>query len=153
MKKIVPFGGISLSAVMMFIACSCMVRSGSTDLALQAQLVWGTNNDKPEDSKLKEVDAKVTERLRTALKWKNYFEVNRQSFTVSAAQTKKVKMSDHCEIEVQYLGNSSVEAKLYGKGKMVVKKMQKLKPGELLIFAGDDKNDTAWFVVLSLVEK
>ena len=111
------------------------------------------NNDKPDDPKLKEVDAKVKERLRTALKWKNYFEVNRQNLTVSIATAKKVKMSDHCEIEVQNLGNSSIEAKLYGKGKMVVKKTQKIKPGELLIFAGDDKNDTAWFVVLSQTEK
>ena len=62
-------------------------------------------------------------------------------------------MSDHCEIEVDNFGNSSIEVKLYGKGKMVVKKTQKIKPGELLIFAGDDKNDTAWFVVLSQTEK
>ena len=95
----------------------------------------------------------MTERLRTALKWKNYFEVNRQNFTVHAGTPKKVKMSDHCEIEVDNFGNSSIEVKLYGKGKMVVKKTQKIKPGELLIFAGDDKNDTAWFVVLSQTEK
>ncbi|HEU0047148.1 MAG TPA: hypothetical protein VFQ43_06055 [Nitrososphaera sp.] len=153
MKKIVPFGGISLATVVLFFVYSCLVRSGSTDLALQAQLVWGTNNDKPDDPKLKEVDAKVTERLRTALKWKNYFEVNRQNFIVRAGTPKKVKMSDHCEIEVENFGNSSIEVKLYGKGKMVVKKTQKIKPGELLIFAGDDKNDTAWFVVLSQSEK
>ena len=43
--------------------------------------------------------------------------------------------------------------KLYGQGKMVVRKTQKIKAGELLVLAGDDKNDTAWFVVLSQVEK
>src|SRR5438034_2650948 len=91
MKKIFPFGGISLTTVVLFFACSCLLRSGSTDLALQAQLVWGTNNDKPDDPKLKEVDAKVTERLRTALKWKNYFEVNRQNFTRSEEHTSELQ--------------------------------------------------------------
>ena len=120
---------------------------------LRAQLVWGTNNDKPDDPKLKEVDQQVKDKLRGVFKWKNYFEVNRQSFTVIASVPKKVRMSDLCEIEVQNLGNSSVELKLYGKGKMVVRKTQKIKSGELLVLAGDDKNDTAWFVVLSLIER
>src|SRR5256885_7480411 len=153
MKKIFPFGGISLTTVVLFFACSCLLRSGSTDLKLRAQLVWGTNNDKPDDPKLKEVDQQVKDKLRGVFKWKNYFEVNRQSFTVIASAPKKVRMSDLCEIEVQNLGNSSVELKLYGKGKMVVRKTQKIKSGELLVLAGDDKNDTAWFVVLSLAEK
>ena len=120
---------------------------------LRAQLVWGTNNDKPDDPKLKEVDQQVKDKLRGVFKWKNYFEVNRQSFTAIASAPKKVRMSDLCEIEVQNLGNSSVELKLYGKGKMVVRKTQKIKSGELLVLAGDDKNDTAWFVVLSLIER
>jgi hypothetical protein len=33
---------------------------------------------------------------------------------------------------------------------MVVKKRQGLTPGELLVLAGDDKDDTAWFVVIRL---
>lgn len=131
---------------------SCLVKSASGDLKLQAQLVWGTNNEKPDDPKLKEVDSNVTDKLRGVFKWKNYFEVHREGFNVAASGSKKVKMSDHCEIEVQNLGSSSVEVKLYGKGKLVVKKKQLLKPRELLVLAGDDKNDTAWFVVLSSSE-
>ena len=153
MKMLIPFRQLALSAAAVFLAYACTVRSASADLHLQAQLVWGTNIDKPDDPKLKEVDSQVKDKLRGVFKWKNYFEVNRQNFTVTAAGPKKVKMSDQCEIEVQNLGNSSVELKLYGQGKMVVRKTQKIKAGELLVLAGDDKNDTAWFVVLSLVEK
>jgi hypothetical protein len=43
--------------------------------------------------------------------------------------------------------------KLYGKGKLTVRKTQKINRSELLVLAGDDKNDTAWFVVLSLAGK
>ncbi len=153
MKKIVSLWQLVLAATVVFFGDSCIVRSAPNDLNLLAQLVWGTNNDKPEDPKLKDVDPKVTDKLRGVFKWKNYFEVNRQNFTVTSSAPRKVKMSDHCELEVQNLGNASVELKLYGKGKMVVRKTQKVKSGELLVLAGDDKNDTAWFVVLSLAEK
>ena len=153
MKKLMPFRQLALAATAVFLAQSLLVRSAPADLTFQAQLLWGTNNDKPNDPKLKDVDPKVTDKLRGVFKWKNYFEVNRQKFTVTGAGPKRVKMSEHCEIEVQNLGNSSVELKLYGKGKMVVRKTQRIKSGELLVLAGDDKNDTAWFVVLSLVEK
>ena len=152
MKKLIPFWQFALTTAAFFVY-SDTVRCASADLELQAQLVWGTNNDKPDDPKLKDVDPKVREKLRGVFKWKNYFEVNRQSFTVTAAGPKKVKMSDLCQLEVQSLGNSSVELKLFGQGKMVVRKTQKIKAGELLVLAGDDKNDTAWFVVLSQIEK
>ncbi len=153
MKKPVPFDRMPLIAIVLFFASPSLASAGPTDLTLQAQLVWGTNNDKPDDPKLKEVETKVTDKLRGVFKWKNYFEVSRQSFAVPMSSPKKVKMSDHCEIEVQNLGNSSIEVRLYGQGKMVVRKTQKIKANELLVLAGDDKNDTAWFVVMSLAEK
>ena len=134
-------------------ACSFLARSGSADMNLQAQLVWGTNKEKPDDPKLKEVDPSVAEKLRKVFKWKNYFEVKRQNLTVAPGTPKKIKMSDECEIEVQNLGSSSIEVKLYGKGKLAVRKTQKISPSELLVLAGDDKDDTAWFLVLSQLAK
>ena len=149
MKKRVPFRGIIAAGIVCFVASWFLARSGSTDLNLQAQLVWGTNKEKPDDPNLKEVDPGVAEKLRKVFKWRNYFEVKRQNFTVPVGSPKKVKMSDDCEIEVQNLGNSSIEVKLYGRGKLAVRKTQKISPSELLVLAGDDKDDTAWFVVLS----
>jgi len=75
----------------------------------------GTNKEKPDDPKLKEVDSSVAEKLRKVFKWKNYFEVNRQHFTVPVGSPKSVKMSDDCRIEVQ-TWDASIEVKLYGKG-------------------------------------
>jgi hypothetical protein len=153
MKKPVPLGGIIAAGIVCFVASSFQARSGSTDLNLQAQLVWGTNKEKPDDPILKEVDSSVAEKLRKVFKWRNYFEVKRQNFTVPVGSPKKIKMSDDCEIEVQNLGNSSIEVKLYGRGKLAVRKTQKISPSELLVLAGDDKDDTAWFVVLSQAAK
>jgi len=146
MKKRVSF---ALAGAVLCFASTIPVLSGPGDLNLQAQLVWGTNKEKPDDPKLKEVDPSVAEKLRKVFKWKNYFEVKRQTLAVTVGSPKKLKMSEECEIEVQYLGNSSIEVKLYGKGKLAVRKTQKIHPTELLVLAGDDKDDTAWFVVLS----
>ena len=146
MKKRVSF---ALAGAVLCFASTIPAQSGPADLNLQAQLVWGTNKEKPDDPKLKEVDPSVAEKLRKVFKWKNYFEVNKQNVTITVGSPKKVKMSDHCEIEVQNLGGSSIEVKLYGKGKLAVRKTQKINPSELLVLAGDDKDDTAWFVVLS----
>ena len=153
MKKFVSFRMVALAAAVAFCACASLVKAAPADLNLRAQLVWGTNKDKPDNPNLKEVDTKVTDKLRGVFKWKSYFEVNQLNFTVGTSSPRKVKMSEDCEIEVQNLGNSSIEVKLYGKGKMVVRKTQKMKATELLVLAGDDKDDTAWFVVLSQPEK
>lgn len=152
MKKPGAYCQLALAAVVLAFICSS-VNSASNDLNLSAQLIWGTNNDKPDDPKLKDVAPDVAEKLRGVFKWKNYFEVNREDFKVGSSATKKVRMSNQCEIEVQNLGGSSVEVKLYGKGKLVVKKRQVIKAKELLVLAGDDKNDTAWFVIMTLGDR
>lgn len=113
------------------------------------QLIWGTNGEKPKDKPLKDVDAKVREKLKGIFKWNNYYEVNRGSVAVSKEGSPKLKLSDKCEIELQDLGASRIEIRLFGEGRPVVKHGQKVIPGELIVLAGDSKDDTAWFVVLT----
>jgi hypothetical protein len=117
--------------------------------AFQAQLVWGTNGEKPKDKPLKELDPKLQERLKGVFKWKNYYEVNRKPLPVPKAGAQKVKLSDKCELQVQDLGSSRIEIRLFGEGVLVVKKVQSVIPGEAIVLGGFDKNDTAWFVVVT----
>jgi hypothetical protein len=123
--------------------------AATNDLHVQAQLVWGTDGDKPPDPEVKRLDEETRKKLGSVFKWKNYFEVDRQNFKVTLSTKKRVRLSRKCEVEVENLGDSQVEVKLYGEGKMVVKKRQVLKASELLILAGDDKNQNAWFVIIT----
>lgn len=116
---------------------------------LQAQLVWGTDDTKPKDPSLKDIDPKLKKKLKDVFKWKNYFVCRDQTFHVPASSIKKVQMSSKCQVQVENLGGSRIEVKLYGEGNLLVTKKQILTPAELLVLAGDDKNNTAWFVVLS----
>jgi hypothetical protein len=136
------------------LCCSLTAFAAAAERKLEARLIWGTNAEKSPNPSHKTLEGEMAKKLQQMpFKWKNYFEVSRQNFAIPVSSPKKVKMSENCEIEVQNLGNSSIEVKLYGQGKMVVRKTQKIKPNELLVLAGDDKNDTAWFVVMSLAEK
>ncbi len=125
----------------------------SVTIKLQAQLVWGTNDDKSPDPKHKPVDDDVKAKLNELpLKFSNYFEVNRKSVEVAMSATNRVPMSEKCELEVKSLGANNFEVSLYGKGKQVVNRKQALKKGEMLVVGGNAPNATAWLVVLKRLE-
>jgi hypothetical protein len=144
---------ILLGAALFGLASAPPLQAARGDLNLQAQLVWATDGAKPTDPDLKDIDDATKEKLKGVFKWKNYFEVNRQNFTVPLSSKKRIRMSPKCDVEVENLGDSSLEVKLFGEGKLVVTKRQAIRAGELLVLAGADKNDTAWFVVLTLPKR
>lgn len=125
----------------------------AAETKFQARLVWGTDEMKPENPNLKEIDAKTKEKLKAVFKWKNYFEVETQIVVVGPNELKKVKMSSKCEIEIQELGKDGFEVKLFGEGKLTKKVKQVFPTGDCLVLAGDDKNSNAWLVMLCPLQK
>jgi hypothetical protein len=148
-RRVLPLLALSL------LMCSALVFGGglsvmaAADSTFQIQLVWGTNGEKPKDQPLKEVDPKLQEKLKGVFKWKNYYEVSLKTLSLPKENSSaKLKLSEKCEIQLHDLGASRIEVLLFGEGKPVVKRTQAVIPGEMIILAGDSKNDTAWFVVL-----
>ena len=120
---------------------------------MEARLVWGTDHDKPDDPGLKPLDGALAKKLKNLpLKFKNYFEVNRQTFAINDKEYKKVEMSKKCYIEVKDKGESRVTVKLYGEGKLVRRVDDPLPKGETLGIAGDTKDGSAWLVIVQPVE-
>jgi len=127
------------------------------ELRLKAQLIWATDDDKPKDKQLKEVDAELTNKLRRFYKWKNYWEVSCRETGPVTSNSQKHRLSPKCETELKKIDDSTVEVKLYGEGKLVKTIRQPIKlllRGEFLVLGGDDKEkyDDAWFVVFSLAK-
>jgi hypothetical protein len=126
--------------------------AGSRDMNIEAQLIWGTNDTKP-DSKLRPVGTVLSGKLKhSPFKWEHYFEVHREDFKANLNQEKTVTMSRNCVIKVTNIGNDQVKFQLVGKGKLVNTVSQGLPKGQLLITGGDAENSTAWFVVLRQVD-
>jgi hypothetical protein len=141
----------NLLLVIATLACSLVLsQADEKEIQLLAQLIWGTDQDKPSKSEIQEVSPALREKLRKVFRWKNYFEVRRQTISLPKQANQRVRISPKCELEFSYTGEKCmIEVKLYGEGKLVVQKRQALIRGEPIVLAGDDKNDTAWFVIIT----
>jgi hypothetical protein len=144
-----------LTAVYMRNAARCLfstfflaaVAAGAADMKLDARLVWGTNAEKGCPN-CKPVDPELGAKLHGMLKWKNYFEITNQTALIPLNKTRDLKMSDHCTIHVKNLGGSRVELSCIGEGKPVDHRVETLTPPKWLVWGGDGKENTAWFIAL-----
>jgi trehalose-6-phosphatase len=122
--------------------------AADANLRLEAVLVWATNVQKTNDTNLKELEPALAKKFRKAYKWNYYYEVRRKEATIAGKEATKVPISEKCALEIKHLGEERVEVRLIGKGKPVARSVESLAHGHLMIVAGEDKNDTAWFVVM-----
>jgi len=146
-----------IRACLLFVAMALLLpvasaRAESGDMTLEALLVWGTNDTKP-DPKLKPADVKLAEKLRhSPFKWDHYFEMKREIIKLRLNEERTVTMSRNCVISVTNLGAEQLKFKLFGKGVLANTVTQALPKGQLLVTGGDAENSTAWFVVLKQVD-
>ena len=128
---------------------SLLCNAVAAERKMEARLIWGTNEDKSPDPKHKPLDADLAKKLREMpLKWKNFFEVNRQVFSINTNSYTNLVMSKQCTIEVKDKGANNVTVKLYGQGKQVNRVDKPLPKGEVLTIGGDAKDNNAWFIVV-----
>lgn len=119
------------------------------EIKVEARLIWGTNEDKSQKPKHKPVDEETAKKLRKIFKWKNYFLETSETVVVPHRQSKRIKLSEHCEIEIKEMQGAPVEVNTYGKGKWINKTTKSLNQGEWFVLGGDDKDQCAWFVIIS----
>ena len=128
--------------------------AGAMEIKLRAQLIWGTNDEPPKDGKYPELGGKLKEKLARVFKWKGYYQIKDQRFSVKPGETRRVRMSDKCELELKVVDDFTLEVQLFGEGTLVKtlrQPLQALRQGEVAVLAGDskEKSGDAWFVVLS----
>jgi hypothetical protein len=126
----------------------------TADLKVKAQLLWGTDDQKPKDATFKEVDPRIKKKLGAVFKWKNYFEISATNVVLAAKGARKVRLSPKCELELKLADEATLEVKLFGEGKWtktIRQSLKALQQGELAVLAGDDKDKygDAWFVVIT----
>src|SRR6266404_1803467 len=119
------------------------------DLNIEAQLIWGTNSEKMPEPALPECGQAMAEKFRKVFKWKHYYLVNKQNTIIPSRSTKQITLSKQCTIEITELAGPKVEVTLIGDQKRVNKTVKPLSKGECFVIAGEDKNETAWFVVIT----
>lgn len=125
----------------------------AADLKIEARLIWGTKHEKVDDPNCKPLDKETAQKLKKVFTWKNYFEVNRVTATVPSRKSKQFKMSPKCTIEVEELAGPQVAVTLIGDGKPVNKTIYPLKKGESINIAGEGKDGSAWFVLVTELDE
>jgi len=123
------------------------VDARAVDIKLEARLVWGTDDERGGPN-CKPVDPDLAAKLHGMFKWKSYFEITNQIADIPLNQTRDLKMSEHCTIRVKNLGKSRVELSCIGEGKPVDQRVVTLTPPKWLVWGGNSKQDTAWFIGL-----
>jgi hypothetical protein len=142
-----------------FIVLGLILLAGSAgevlaaNLRIEAKLVWATDEAKSPDPKHKLMDAATSESLRKTFKWKNYFEVNRVVKEVPARSSNKFELSKRCTIEITELEGPKIAVKLIGEGKELHKTTLTISKGKSVVYSGDDKNQNAWFVIITQLEE
>ena len=126
----------------------------AANLKIEAKLIWGTDDDHDysKDKKHKRVDEPTTGKLRACFKWKNYWEVTNQTANIPSRGTTTLKMSEPCAIKITELEGPKIELELIGKGKPVTRAVKPLVKGELTTIGGEDKNGSAWFILINQLE-
>jgi len=122
---------------------------------MEAQLVWGTNDKKAPNSRVKPVEEEVRQELaKFPLRWTNYFEINRKQFSVVHGKSGKTSLSDKCSVEVKSLEGKKVEVVWYNKkkGELVGRQTQPLGKGEMIVLGGNAPNSTCWLITLKRLE-
>ena len=122
-------------------------------LKIEAKLIWATDESKSPNPNHKPVDAQTADRLRKTFKWKNYFVVNSVTNEVPSRGAKSFVLSKKCTVEIKELEGPKVEVVLVGDGKPVHRAVKQLSKGESFVYSGDDKNETAWFVMITELEQ
>lgn len=124
-------------------------RLEAADMKLEAQLLWGTDDAKSPNPKHKAVDPELKKKLKALpLKWANYFEETRRTLDVPQGATRRLALSDLCEIEVKNLDGTKVEVTHFGRGKKIATRTQALPKGEILLLGGNAPDATTWLVLI-----
>jgi hypothetical protein len=125
------------------------VAAAEANLRLEALLIWGTNDAQSPDPTHKPVTPDVQKKLQELpFKWTTYFVINRKVLEVPPKGAVKVSMSDKCQIEVKNVGNTIVQASLFGRQKHILERTQPLPKGDTLLLGGNAPNATSWLVLL-----
>jgi len=127
------------AALFLFLLAGATARAADGALALEADLVSGSNDPQAGGTPVSPQIAKKLGRL--PLKWQHYFVVNSQQFSVANGESKDVSLSDACQISVKNLGGEQVQLTLMSSGQNVGKIKQSLKKGQTLVAGGNAGNN------------
>jgi hypothetical protein len=111
------------------------------------QLVRGNNDDAPPQPGSRPVGIKVARHLRSALNWKNYWEVNRQQVAVCSGKAARVCLSKERAVEIDLSNRNRRKVTAFENGR-IVQRLCRPVGGGMTVIGGERDEGSAWFIVV-----
>lgn len=128
------------------------VGAHAKEIKLEAKLIWGSNDPTSPKKEHVPVDKATADKLRKKFPYKHYFIEKKMEGIVPSRGSNQFKLSKSCVIEITELEGPRVEVKLVGNGKDVHKAIKEITKGEWFVYTGDDKHESAWFVIVTQLD-
>ncbi len=137
--------------------CLCVlafsgIAAGGPDPEIEVRLIWAVKE--PPAAGLK-----LNPRLRTRksskhrfrelpLRWSYFYEMTRTNITGVVGQNHEAALSPECIVGAKRVDANHFEISMTGKGTPVLKMIQYLPKGDILVIGGDVPNTNAWLITL-----
>ena len=113
------------------------------------QLVRGNDEEAPPAPGAVEAGPRVTERLQAVLRWKHYWEMQRDAVVVPCGQKVRKRLSTEREVEIERppAPSENIAVRVYLDGKLSQSRLQPARDA-FFITGGAKGRDQSWFIVV-----
>jgi len=136
-----------LFSLLVLLGVSAVCLAGDQPVTLYAQVIRGTDQEKPPKAGWKPVGPKLSGRLCPKFRWNYYWEVSRREVTARPGKPTRIKLTPDREIEIELRGTGESEIRLYSAGKLVRKSRQS-RESKMTIMGGGWEESESWFIVV-----
>jgi hypothetical protein len=125
----------------------CRPQAQDRSVSFYLQLVRGNDQDAPPTLDSKPVGPVLAERLQAVFKWKNYWELKRETAVVKCGQKVGKALSPERRVEIELLDANTMKVRVYVNGRLSRCRTQPVH--NAFYIAGGDKDESqSWFVVV-----
>ena len=121
--------------------------AGGSKATFYVQLIRGSDTDKPDDPAWKPAGAKLGKNLHGVFRWKHYWEVKRETVTLSKNETARLHLTRDREVEIRLLDPPNTRIRLYHNGQLIRCSHQPIRE-HMSILGGESNVGECWFVVV-----
>ena len=132
---------------LMLVTMPAMCLADGLAVPFYAQLIRGTDLEKPGQSSWRPVGPKLSKQFGPKFRWKHYWEINRQAVSVIPGKPTRIRLSDDREIEIELREGTDYEIRLFNAGKLARCSRQKLQ-SRMSIMGGGLEATESWFIVV-----
>ena len=132
---------------LMLVTMPAMCLADGLAVPFYAQLIRGTDMEKPGQSSWRPVGPKLSKQFGPKFRWKHYWEINRQAVSVIPGKPTRIRLSSDREIEIELREGTEYDVRLYTGGKLARCSRQKLQ-SRMSIMGGGLEVTESWFIVV-----